>query len=230
LCKSETTLANSQKQYQQAREAFRQIGHLPERVANSVRKRFNNACKQYEQRLRSLKNRQQHEQQGELLRKVRLCQRMERLAVELPQSHADQAAEITDSWISETSAPKPLLQKLEKRLQYAREALSKHAAGETSTAGYTLNQDLERAQLLCIRAEIIADITSPAEAREQRMQYQLSLLGAAMTGGIDTNKPAAEQTAELIGDWISVGPLEISQFDLLETRLKKALDALNKKR
>jgi hypothetical protein len=62
------------------------------------------------------------------------------------------------------------------------------------------------------------------------MRYQLSLLGAAMTGGIDTNKPGAELAGELIGEWISVGPLESARLDALEARLKKALDVLNNKR
>lgn len=229
LCKSEDSLANSQKQYQQARDAFRQIGALPDKAANAIRKRFSNACKQYEQQARAHKNKKQHEQQHELLRKTRLCQQLELLAITLPGNHVEEGTRIGDDWTTGVELPKAPQQKFEARFLSAREALNKKAAGEQNALDAMLDKDLERAQLLCIRAEIVAGVESPSEVRDQRMNYQLSLLGAAMTGGIDTNRPAKELSAELIGEWCSLGPIEPGQFNALETRLKRVLDVLNKR-
>lgn len=230
LCKSEESLAAGQKQYQQARDAFRQVGALPDKAANALRKRFNNACKQYEQQARALKNKKQYEQQDELLRKTRLCQRLELLAIRAPENSAAGVDDIRDAWATDIALPKALQQRLEARFNTAGEALNKKAAGEPGGLDTGFNKDLERAQQLCLRAEIVADIESPADVRDQRMRYQLSLLGAAMTGGIDTHKPAKELVVELLGEWCSLGPIEPDAFDGLEARLKKALDALNKKR
>jgi hypothetical protein len=230
LCKSEESLAAGQKQYQQARDAFRQVGALPDKVTNALRKRFNNACKQYEQQARAIKNKKQHEQQNELLRKTRLCQRLESLAIHPPENSAGEVDDIRDAWVTDIALPKALQQRLEARFHTAQEALTQKAAGEPGTLDAGFNKDLERAQLLCLRAEIVAGIESPPEVRDQRMRYQLSLLGAAMTGGIDTHKPAKELAAELLEEWIAIGPIDPGQFDALEARLKKVLDALDKKR
>lgn len=230
LCKSEESLAAGQKQYQQARDAFRQVGALPDKAANFLRKRFNNACKQYEQQTRALKNKKQYEQQDELLRKTRLCQHLELFAIRAAENPSGEVDDVQDAWATDVALPKALQQRLEARFNAAREALNKKTAGEPGAIDAGFNKDLERVQQLCLRAEIVADIESPADVRDQRMRYQLSMLGAAMTGGIDTNKPAKELAAELLGEWCSLGPIEPDAFDGLEARLKKALDALNKKR
>jgi hypothetical protein len=212
---SDTEPAVAQKKYQELRESFRQIGALPEKPAIAIRKRFTAACKLYESQLKTRNSRKHQSMQNEWLRKIALCQQIETAG-----NNGATPDSIIGEWESTIELPKAAREKTETRFASAKAAMENggHVDG--------FNRDLERAQILCIRAEILANLESPAEVREQRMAYQISNLREAMTGGLDNHKPGRELAAELLTEWSDIGPIDRDQFGALEARLRKVLSVL----
>lgn len=78
-------------------------------------------------------------------------------------------------------------------------------------------------RLLCIRAEILADVESPQEDKSERMGYQVELLQKGLSG----QALAAENTgAQLALEWASVGPAAEAQYQLLFNRFHALLEKL----
>ncbi|MEL7451510.1 MAG: DUF349 domain-containing protein, partial [Pseudomonadota bacterium] len=86
----------------------------------------------------------------------------------------------------------------------------------------SLAGNLEQKLRICLDLEIAADIESPAEFAEARMQHRVQQLSAALSsGGGSTGKSARA----LIDEWYATGPVESAEHDALEARFKRALEA-----
>ncbi len=81
---------------------------------------------------------------------------------------------------------------------------------------------------LCLRAELDADVDSPAELSAERMKLKVERLNAAMAG--DTPPPPRERLAQLIEAWLAT-PLAGDAGDAATwSRFETALEALVNRR
>lgn len=79
-----------------------------------------------------------------------------------------------------------------------------------------------RAEQICLALEIAAGIDSPADAKQARMDLQVSRLNASLGSG-----DAGQQSAsKLQRDWYSVGPLSEADRKTLGERAQRAIAAL----
>ncbi|VUD58581.1 hypothetical protein TDB9533_02458 [Thalassocella blandensis] len=79
-------------------------------------------------------------------------------------------------------------------------------------------------RLLCIRAEILADVESPAEDKADRMAYQVELLQQGMG---QQAVLANEQNAANLGlEWVAAGPVDSSTYQALFHRFHSSLEKL----
>jgi hypothetical protein len=79
----------------------------------------------------------------------------------------------------------------------------------------------ERAlRLLCVRAELVAEVATPPEDLELRREYQMQRLMASMGQGRRESPAALE---ELALEWLAAGPVESPTYDALLGRLQRCL-------
>jgi hypothetical protein len=89
------------------------------------------------------------------------------------------------------------------------------AAG-TVSADLAANEAALR--LLCIRAELIADLETPPEDLERRREYQMQRLVAAMGKG---ERPTPADLDDLAREWLAVGPVATTVHDELFARFER---------
>ncbi len=89
------------------------------------------------------------------------------------------------------------------------------AAGTVST---DLAANEAALRLLCIRAELIADLETPAEDLQRRRDYQMQRLVAAMGKG---ERPSPADLDDLAREWLAVGPVAATVHDALFARFER---------
>jgi hypothetical protein len=80
-------------------------------------------------------------------------------------------------------------------------------------------------QLLCLQMEVLANIESPPEAQQARMEYQVSQLAEKMKQASSTN--IISEIEELQAKWYLSGVIEGTLHQALESRFERACQALN---
>jgi hypothetical protein len=156
-----------------------------------------------------------------------------------------QDAAVRQAWSDLLAAASPVrayaLAKLEQRAPD--EAARLRDAAESAIAGLThapkvardvLAQQMERAdtgalgsdlaaneaalRLICVRAELLADLPTPAEDLELRREYQMRRLVESMGRG---ERTSAADIDDLTLEWLAVGPLAPAAHDALLDRFKR---------
>ena len=98
------------------------------------------------------------------------------------------------------------------------EALGKGLAGEFST---DLAANEAALRTLCIRAEILTGVPTPAEDQPLRRDYQLQRLAQSMGQG---SRAHEAQLDPMTIEWVSVGPVEDAAYGLLLQRFRRCRD------
>jgi hypothetical protein len=100
-------------------------------------------------------------------------------------------------------------------------ALKKGLAGERS-ADLAANEAALR--MLCIRAEILTGMPTPAEDQALRREYQLQRLAQSMGQGLRADETQLDTMAL---EWASVGPVEDVTYEPLLQRFRRCRDQGN---
>jgi hypothetical protein len=101
------------------------------------------------------------------------------------------------------------------------ETLKLGLAGERSAA---LVANEAALKMLCIRAEILTDLPTPAEDQPLRRDYQLQRLVQSMGQGLRADETQWDTMAI---EWVSVGPVEEVAYEPLLKRLRRCRDRGN---
>ncbi len=124
--------------------------------------------------------------------------------------------QIEKKWPADSS-DEPVEQSMDKALE----------GFKTDKTQDTDNDDLETlARALCIRLEFISGLPSPAEDRDQRMQYQVDRLAAFMSGEL-TRRPAIEEARDEEILWLGMYSLPEPWFSKFGDRIKLTLSTLS---
>lgn len=213
---SDRELPASRERYQESVAQFRALASLPA----ALHKRFDQACSRYQKQLSGLGHRLALARIEEALRRIDLCEQLE-LAI-LKGGEAPAAEVYQDR--SEVTLPESLDQALAGRLAQARADLD---SGDDSRLRALQEQALAARQLLAIRAEILAGLDSPAEAREARMAYQLEQLNLGLGHAGEEGENIDQQALALVEEWLQWPALESDPEGRLLARFKAALSALS---
>ncbi|MDP5058667.1 MAG: DUF349 domain-containing protein [Pseudomonadales bacterium] len=176
-------------QIQQLQAAFRQVDL--DHADTKLRKDFDNLCKQANQTIKARGVTQVKAAIAELRRRAHLCQQLE-------QAGSDPQA-ILAQWDSDTELPADWQTRIDARRTQA-ESLER-------AQGPALANNLEQAEMLCVRLEILAGLESPPAAQQRRMQYQVARLNRELSQGIKETRTPDEQLREIQIDWYCLGGL-----------------------
>jgi exonuclease SbcC len=176
-------------QIKQLQADFRQINL--DRSDTKVRKDFDNLCKQANQTIKARGATLVKAAVAELRRRAHLCQQLE-------QPGSDQQT-VLDQWDNDIELPADWQKRIDARRAQAQ--------SPAQAQGPALAENLEQAEMLCVRLEILAGVDSPPSAQQRRMQYQVARLNKELSQGLKETRTPDEQLREIQIDWYCLGSL-----------------------
>jgi hypothetical protein len=206
-------LESGMEQLHALRDEFEAL-ELPRSSARDLHQRFSRAvdrCRDSVRRERSAAARRGWGDALAAAAKIRACA----LAAVQQQPEAEREAlraEAASAAEALAHAPKSARERLEQQL-------ARVAAGDFSA---DLAANAAELRLLCVRAELIAGLPSPAEDVELRRDYQMQRLVQSMQRG---ERVTPAELDELALEWIAVGPVEPAAHEALLDRFERCREA-----
>ena len=90
----------------------------------------------------------------------------------------------------------------------------------------TLTANLKQRRQLCLQLEIAAEIESPPEYADAKMQLQVSRLSDALNHRHASSRTAEEALRDLLIAWYQTGPVTGDAQGELEARYERVMAAL----
>ena len=209
---SDDELTDAARRLEELRTEFESL-ELPRALARDLRQRFARAtdrCREALQRQREASARQGWTEAFAASARIRACA----LATIRPAA-PDELAAVHD-------AARLAVAGLAHATASARALLERELAAATAgTVGTDLAAHETALRMLCIRAELLADLPTPAEDLELRRDYQMQRLVQTMGRG-ERLSPA--DLDDLALEWLAVGPVEPAVHDALLARFERCRD------
>jgi len=198
---------------------WRDIGELPRKAIEKVEKRYKTACTTVEQFYQQQLAAEQRSALDAIRDKALACAALENIDYATVDSVEAHIASAQASWSQLPTLPDAALEaQFAERFEHACQAVLAIQVPSDDAAR-------QARDMLCIRMEILAEVESPPEAMQARMEYQVARLSAAMQGG--GNKQITDKLTEaqqIEQEWYLAGALTAEQTEL-NTRFERALTA-----
>ncbi|MCU0757585.1 MAG: DUF349 domain-containing protein [Steroidobacteraceae bacterium] len=193
------------------RAAFDALGELPRPVARSLRQRFQAALARHESLLASLERRAAESAESSLLAAAREVRALQRALLQgAAEDECEALRGAAESGVAGVARwpSKAVAQALRQALAGARAADFVAAAGDDA--------DRERAlRRLCVRAEILAAASTPAEDATLRREVELQMLSRGLG---QARRVEARDWEAMHAEWLGVAAIEPARHDALERR------------
>ena len=199
-----TEMLAARERVEEIRNEFQAIGNLPKEKANELQKQFRNALDNIDKAIRREQAKIKAGAWDELLsvyaklKDYCLTSAPEQSAEEL-KSTFESLLQASENW------PKGGVNSLQKLL--ANVESNNHMADENQR------------RLLCIRAEILAGLDSPAEDHSLRMDYQVKQLAKGFGQAQHQFKNAKEALQSIMLEWVETVPQPEENYSALLARL-----------
>jgi DNA repair protein SbcC/Rad50 len=197
---------------------------VPRQKQTGLTKRWREALSGIERCQRERLEEQRRKELDLLADQAALCERLERVR-ETQIGPEPALAEVAADWQALPKQHNPDLQTaIERRFNRALEA---HKSGGDKLDALRSNfaADGERRAELCLQLEILAQVDSPADLVEARLQFQVTRLTERMREG---EKDPLEATSRLLREWYLCGPAPEPVAGPLEERFLRARRAIEK--
>lgn len=193
------------------RAQLRSIRHefdtvAPDKAGADVTREFKRHVQQAEQALKEQAIASRRNSIDEVRRRANICLKLERGEINIEAAEAE--------WSSDVEIDAALLTCLDAR---------KSAAADPDASAQEANCKV--ASLLCVRIEIMAELSSPPEAQAVRMQYQVDRLNRELSKGQKETRPMQQQLQDLLVKWYSLGALP-NDANELRRRFQRAEEKL----
>ncbi len=184
----------------------------------ALQEQFNKLQRQYESKLKAAPDKKSLQLIGQVKNKADFLESLEK-DVFAGKEVASDADYLSEQWqalgrVSDLKQEQALEQRFQALYRGVDKALLKRQAKDNE----------EKARELCISAEILAEIDTPAGDKALRMQVQLKQLKNSF-GSRDSKSPA-QQVSELEVQMLCLGPLEPATRKSCEQRIEKARKTL----
>ena len=197
---------------------------VPRQASAGLARRWREARSEVERRLQVLQDRQRRRDMDLLAERATLCERLERV-LETDRGTPQALMTAEAEW---QSLPRQLDSKIqaaiERRFERAVEAMKEGGAKLDALRSSFAADGMYRAEL-CLRLEILAQVDSPPELTNERLQFQVARLTEHMRQG---EKDPLEARSRLLHEWYLCGPAAASIAASLEERFRRARSAIEK--
>jgi len=226
-------LRAAQKEFDEFKQQWSSLPSLQKQGA--LDKRYKNACAAFEaqnaQRIQTEHQRRLNVQQQQ----ARLCLSAEEVLSHCLQRQTpleqslESLAQLDEQWGQLPEYTNAVAKALRQRFQNLKGLLQKAGeSGVESVAEEIRQQESHRTaekELLCLQMEVLANIESPPQAKQARMEYQVSQLAEKMKQ--TTSENIINDVEELQAKWHLSGVVNWSLTQVLESRFESALRAID---
>jgi len=192
-------LLRSREEFEREKHAFNDIGALPKQEFRASQKQFNDACDHFETRVDGIGERSEQLSLDDMKELIARCETAERK--EQPQA---------EMWLQPTSIPDNWWNRILPRLN-----------GDDARSADERRKAL---LLMCIQAEIAAELETPAQDQALRLEFQMQRLAAGL--GKKPQLDTRELASELQLQWWATSSRSIKDYADLRKRFEDTLNAL----
>lgn len=193
---ADDALLRSRDAFDAERQKFHDLGAVPKQEFRNTQKLFNDACDYFESRIEGIGQRSEQHSLNAMKELIARCEINER-----KEQHQ------AEMWLQPTAVPDSWWARILPRLN-----------GDDTREAEARQRDL---RLLCIQAEIAADIETPADDQPLRMQFQMQRLAAGL--GQKQRQDVRELASELQLQWWATSSRGIRDYAALRQRFDAAL-------
>ncbi|MCI0507020.1 MAG: DUF349 domain-containing protein [Gammaproteobacteria bacterium] len=203
---------------------------------NTQERRFSRAFQQFEKQLARYFAQQLQMEKQKLQQNVALCYALEKTIFACLQGQIstgqlkDSVADLQQRWAPVDARLRQVEQAVRGRFEHVKTCAERCGNGDMEAVRSQLTADentcMEVKDLLCIQMELLADIESPPESRQRRMEYQVAQLAQKMKQPKGQDIDA--EIARLLSQWHSSGFMDPAKAQPLEQRFYSALQSLDK--
>ncbi|NOY72299.1 MAG: DUF349 domain-containing protein [Gammaproteobacteria bacterium] len=236
----EEELKQAQPQIKKIKQEWQEVGPVDRTKQQEVDHSFKQACERCEHALAILFQQEQQQEKLRIQEKVALCEHLENLVEKCSKNHnirAHMLPELTNiqhAWQKlAVLVDTKLNVALNQRYKIAYEEGGKFCNSGSAQSKFSVQLDaarlknLERKEALCIQMEILAGVSSPETAKEQRMAYQVAQLAnkmaiKAISGTKGYKLPQIEEAERLYFEWLTIGAIPANRRGELNERFTAA--------
>ena len=228
-------LRQARTQIEQLKGEWHELPKLAK--SHALERRFNDACKRFDKQLEQLLDAQLSADKHKLQQNARICYQLEAeifqclSGVLQPDQLKDSAARLGQHWQSlESSKLKSVETSIKNRFQHLNEYVEKITLEGVEDIKQFLqnneNMAIHQKDNLCIQMEVLANVESPPESRQRRMEYQVSQLAEKMKQANANNTKS--EIENLLVQWHRSGLINPAVSQSFEQRFYLALQSLDK--
>lgn len=219
---SESHAIDSARRELEARWLDNESLTVPRQAAGALAQRWRAAREALSRRRKELDREQRRQGFALLHEQGTLCERLERM-VEDGAVDDDALAKIESEWDELGEQRNADLQRgMRARFDAALEAARAGETGRDAFAERLAENGRQRAEL-CLHLEILAQVDSPPELTQERLEFQVARLKGRMTGG---GRDPLVGTASLLQQWYLCGVAPAADSPALEQRFQRVWEAL----
>lgn len=183
-------------------QAYQDVGELPAKADKAIQRSFAQALDAYEKKVKQQLERVADHAWNKLFAVNAKINRYQMAIVSADSDGGANLADLKEDIVADIAAtdrwPEGAQAKINRKF-------------EDPPAG-NLETNEKALRLLCIRSEILADVTTPAEDKAQRMEYQVKLLQKGL------GQAVKQSSASLALEWLEVGPVNTKTYEALFQR------------
>jgi len=220
-------LKQARSRFEQLRVQWDSLGPIPRNAQAASERAYKAACAEFEQALQQQHQREERAALSALQQRAQLCQQLEALLANPPDDLPSVLAAARSQW-QQLAAVKPALaEPIAARFERVCSAL----AAESDTVRQALITELQTQQAhkrrLCLQMEIAAQLDSPPEFAQERMEYQVSRLSQSLSeGGARAANNSAVEALSVAEEWFLNGTVGDTLDQVLQQRFDTAYEAV----
>lgn len=208
-------LLSGRAQRDKLQQEFDEVENLPEKVQHALQLDFNKALEKFEKKIeQALKGNETQAWKAFF----DACEKVNDYYYHFKNDNKSDDNKVGEDLHNELT---DFVDSIEQWPEGGQSVINEKIAKAQSAQDDADTDNLKALKLLCIRAEILADNSSPEDDKVLRMEYQVNLLQKGM-GRINEEKSGAKIAKE----WVKVGPVEKSVYQTLFERFYSSWSVL----
>lgn len=189
-------------------------------IIKTCHRRYKKLCQQLSSKLSDLQMQKSLNSLSVLEKKADICKQLESGNID---------SETLERLKVEWSQLETLPDIFELAIAHRYEQASAAVASQQPITTDILRENEKQLEKLCIQMEILAELDSPKEQQQARLEYQVKQLEDTLSGKVEAEKaPKIEQGLNLQREWYSTGPVSETAHEKLLPRFRMACETLLK--
>ena len=210
---SNEEFASAKQGLEELKQQWKEISNIPKSADKECYQRFKNACQAVIDKEKSIQDAASKQKDEALQQKLDICTQLETALLDGQETNIE---EIEAKWQDLQATHKQQDNILNRRF---RDNIGLAVAQDNNKITQLSQQNIQSAELLCIKAEIAANIDTPLEYAAQRREYQVNNLADGMK---NTTPDPKKEVDQLYKEFLSLNLIPTEKVFEFSSRIDKA--------